>query len=88
MNILCVVENGARRGSRYWGEHGLAYRIEHGGRRVLFDTGQSGLVLLHNLALSGETLVDCIGERAFVALAHAFGDLVQPFPAGTRLVFG
>jgi metal-dependent hydrolase (beta-lactamase superfamily II) len=29
----------------------------------------------------------CTGERAYVALATAFGDRVQPCPAGTTLTF-
>ena len=29
----------------------------------------------------------CTGERAYVALATAFGDRVQPCPAGTTLIF-
>lgn len=34
------------------GEHGLAFWIEYGGRNVLFDTGQTG-VLVHNAARLG-----------------------------------
>jgi 7,8-dihydropterin-6-yl-methyl-4-(beta-D-ribofuranosyl)aminobenzene 5'-phosphate synthase len=51
MQITCVVDDAVRRSSRFWGEHGLAFLIQAGGKRVLFDTGQSGTVLLHNLAL-------------------------------------
>jgi metal-dependent hydrolase (beta-lactamase superfamily II) len=29
----------------------------------------------------------CSGERAYVALSTAFGDRVQPCPAGTSLTF-
>ena len=29
----------------------------------------------------------CSGHRAFVALASAFGDRVQPCPVGTKLTF-
>jgi 7,8-dihydropterin-6-yl-methyl-4-(beta-D-ribofuranosyl)aminobenzene 5'-phosphate synthase len=49
MNVTCVVDNAAQRSSSFWGEHGLAFLIETGAGRVLFDTGQSGTVLLHNL---------------------------------------
>lgn len=66
--IMCVVENSARRGSPFWGEHGLSYRIERDERAVLFDTGQSGAVLLHNLALLGETLADV--EALILSHAH------------------
>jgi 7,8-dihydropterin-6-yl-methyl-4-(beta-D-ribofuranosyl)aminobenzene 5'-phosphate synthase len=68
--IVCVVENSVRQGSLFWGEHGLAYRIERNGGRVLFDTGQSGSILLHNLALLGETLADVDG----LILSHAHLD--------------
>jgi 7,8-dihydropterin-6-yl-methyl-4-(beta-D-ribofuranosyl)aminobenzene 5'-phosphate synthase len=50
VKITCLVDNAARRGSRLWGEHGLAFLIETEAGRVLLDTGQSGTVLLHNLA--------------------------------------
>jgi metal-dependent hydrolase (beta-lactamase superfamily II) len=30
----------------------------------------------------------CTGERAYIALANAFGDQVKPFPAGTVLDLG
>jgi len=44
------VDNTAGGGS-FWGEHGLAFLVEaEGASSVLFDTGQSGTVLLHNLA--------------------------------------
>jgi len=46
-----VVDNTVRRSSPFWGEHGLAFLIESEGANVLFDVGQSGTVLLHNLAL-------------------------------------
>jgi 7,8-dihydropterin-6-yl-methyl-4-(beta-D-ribofuranosyl)aminobenzene 5'-phosphate synthase len=51
MEVTCVVDDAVDRNSRCWGEHGVAFLIETDGSRVLFDTGQSGTVLLHNLAL-------------------------------------
>ena len=51
MKVTCVVDNAVQRSSPFWGEHGLAFLIEAEGYRVLFDTGQSGTVLLHNLEL-------------------------------------
>lgn len=51
MQVTCVVDDAVQRSSPFWGEHGLAFLIEAGGKRLLFDTGQSGTVLLHNLAL-------------------------------------
>ena len=50
MKVTCVVDNAARHSSPFWGEHGLAFLIESEGASVLFDAGQSGTVLLHNLA--------------------------------------
>jgi 7,8-dihydropterin-6-yl-methyl-4-(beta-D-ribofuranosyl)aminobenzene 5'-phosphate synthase len=47
--ITCIVDNAVTAGSRCWGEHGVAFLIEMDGARVLFDTGSSGTVLLHNL---------------------------------------
>jgi 7,8-dihydropterin-6-yl-methyl-4-(beta-D-ribofuranosyl)aminobenzene 5'-phosphate synthase len=51
MRVICVVDDAVQRGSAFWGEHGLAFLIETEGFRVLFDTGQSGSVLLRNLKL-------------------------------------
>jgi 7,8-dihydropterin-6-yl-methyl-4-(beta-D-ribofuranosyl)aminobenzene 5'-phosphate synthase len=51
MRLICVVDDAVQRSSSFWGEHGLAFLVETEGRRVLFDTGQSGTVLLHNLEL-------------------------------------
>ena len=49
MKIICIVDNAVQRSSPFWGEHGLAFLIETDAGRLLFDTGQSGMVLLHNL---------------------------------------
>jgi len=51
MKVTCVVDNAVQRSSPFWGEHGLAFLIEAEGCRVLFDTGQSGTVLLYNLEM-------------------------------------
>ena len=47
--IICVVDNAVKRSSRFWGEHGLSFWIDSGEKVVLFDSGQSGSVLIHNL---------------------------------------
>ena len=54
MKVTIVVDNSVSPGARgpFLGEHGLAMLIEAGGRRFLFDTGQSGIVT-HNLGLLG-----------------------------------
>lgn len=70
MKITCVVDNAAKRSSHFWGEHGLAFLIETENDRILFDAGQSGTVLLHNLAILGIEP----GDLTALALSHAHGD--------------
>lgn len=70
ITITCVVENTAQPSSPLWGEHGVSFWIETGGGSVLFDTGQTSAVLLHNLALLGKHLSDI---EALV-LSHAHND--------------
>ncbi|MBN1937399.1 MAG: MBL fold metallo-hydrolase [Anaerolineae bacterium] len=53
VEITCLVDNAAGRSSSLWGEHGLAFLIETQAGRVLFDAGQSGAVLLHNMEALG-----------------------------------
>ena len=70
MKVTCVVDNTVCGTSPFWGEHGLAFLIETESGCVLFDTGWSGTVLLHNLELLG------IEPEAINALAisHAHYD--------------
>jgi len=53
-----------------WAEHGLAFLIETEVGRVLFDTGQSGTVLMHNLDALGvdPQTIDAL------AISHAHHD--------------
>jgi 7,8-dihydropterin-6-yl-methyl-4-(beta-D-ribofuranosyl)aminobenzene 5'-phosphate synthase len=88
MRLICVVDDAVHPDSPFWGEHGLSFLIETKGRRVLFDTGQSGTVLLHNLKLLG---VDPATIDA-VAISHAHYDhtgglsaLLKHLPPGTPL---
>ncbi len=76
MKLTCVVDNAAQASSGLWGEHGLSYLIESAGRRVLFDTGRSGDVLMHNLkALEiGTDTIDA------VAISHAHHDHTGGLP--------
>ena len=70
MKLTCVVDDMSGGGS-LWGEHGVAFLIEPGdGVRILFDTGQSGTVLLHNL---GELGLDPRDIQA-LALSHGHKD--------------
>ncbi len=50
ITLRCLVEDTAPAGSGFRAEHGLAWHIETPHGRVLFDTGASGDVLLHNAA--------------------------------------
>jgi 7,8-dihydropterin-6-yl-methyl-4-(beta-D-ribofuranosyl)aminobenzene 5'-phosphate synthase len=71
MKVTCVVDNAVCDHSTFWGEHGLAFLIEtKSGFMLLFDTGRSGTVLLHNLKLLD------VGPEAINALAisHAHYD--------------
>ncbi len=74
--ITCITENTATRGSALWGEHGLAYSIETDQGRILFDTGQTSAVLLHNMALLGITP----GDADAVVLSHAHNDHTGGLP--------
>ena len=70
MRVTCVVDAAVCDHSAFWGEHGLAFLIETDSGRVLFDTGQSGTVLLHNLEQLG------IEPKAInsLAISHAHYD--------------
>jgi 7,8-dihydropterin-6-yl-methyl-4-(beta-D-ribofuranosyl)aminobenzene 5'-phosphate synthase len=68
--ITCVVDNTVQRSSLFWGEHGLAFAIETDQGCALFDTGQSGVVLSHNLEVLGLRLQDV----NVLALSHAHYD--------------
>lgn len=76
MKVTCLVDNAVQRSSPFWGEHGLAFLIEKEGWRVLFDTGQSGTVLLHNLELLNvnPTTIDAL------AISHAHYDHTGGLP--------
>jgi len=77
MKITCLVDNAVQPHSAFWGEHGLAFLIESEGRRVLFDTGASGAVLLHNLGVMGITPESIPA----VTLSHAHPDHTGGLPA-------
>ena len=77
MKITCIVDNCAQRGSGLWGEHGLAFLIETEAGCVLFDTSQSGTVLLHNM----EALEVDPAKIATLAISHAHHDHTGGLPA-------
>jgi 7,8-dihydropterin-6-yl-methyl-4-(beta-D-ribofuranosyl)aminobenzene 5'-phosphate synthase len=68
--ITCVVDNTVQRASPFWGEHGLAFRIETDQGCFLFDTGRSESVLWHNLGLLG----GCPRDASALVLSHAHTD--------------
>jgi len=71
MKLRCLVDNSVQASSGYWGEHGLCFLVEaDDGQRLLFDTGASGPVLLHNLECAS---VDPATLDAAV-LSHSHGD--------------
>jgi 7,8-dihydropterin-6-yl-methyl-4-(beta-D-ribofuranosyl)aminobenzene 5'-phosphate synthase len=82
IRVTCVVDDAVCDHSSFWGEHGLAFLIETESGRVLFDTGQSGTVLLHNLKLLG------IEPKTINALAisHAHYDHTGGLPALMGLI--
>lgn len=70
MRLTCLVDNNVQPGLPLWGEHGLSFLVETDAGNVLWDTGQSGTVLAHNLRalhLDGIPL-------AAIALSHAHDD--------------
>ena len=58
VKVTCLVENSVRLSTRLWGEHGVAMLVEAEAGKVLFDTGQSGDVLEHNLKELGLEIRD------------------------------
>jgi len=78
MKVTCVVDNAVCDHSSFWGEHGLAFLIEtKSGSMLLFDTGRSGTVLLHNLEL-----LDVEPEAiSALAISHAHHDHTGGLPA-------
>ena len=70
ITLRCIVDNTVLRGSALWGEHGVAFWIETPDGNLLFDTGQSGDVLLHNAALMDINFGRCDA----LALSHAHYD--------------
>ncbi|MCD4685625.1 MAG: MBL fold metallo-hydrolase [Anaerolineae bacterium] len=77
ITIRCLVENHALSESALRAEHGIAWHIETPAGQILFDTGASGDVLLHNAALLGVdwTHIDAL------ALSHAHYDHTGGLPA-------
>lgn len=77
IQVRCLVENTAKSSSAFWGEHGMAWHIQTPDGQILFDTGQSGDVLLHNAALFGLDLA----QIDALAISHAHYDHTGGLPA-------
>lgn len=67
MKVSILTDNNP--GGNTAAEHGLSYFVEHGGRKILFDTGQSDL-FLQNAALMGIDLE----QRDLIILSHGHFD--------------
>ncbi len=70
IGVTCLVDNTADLRSGLWAEHGSAFLVERAETKVLFDTGQSGDVLAHNLSVLEKNLKDLSG----VVLSHGHYD--------------
>ncbi len=68
MRLTCLVNDCAA--SNLWGEHGLSFLIQTDEGNVMWDTGQSGALLLHNL--EALELVDV--PLVAAALSHGHQD--------------
>lgn len=76
IQVRCLVENTAKTSTAFWGEHGVAWHIQTQEGQILFDTGQSGDVLLHNATLFG---LDLARIDALV-ISHAHFDHTGGLP--------
>ena len=80
---LTILSENTVRGAGLLGEHGLAYWLDTGSHRVLFDTGQ-GMALLPNAAKLG---IDLSRADAIV-LSHGHYDHVSGLPDALRAAPG
>jgi 7,8-dihydropterin-6-yl-methyl-4-(beta-D-ribofuranosyl)aminobenzene 5'-phosphate synthase len=70
LKVTTLVDNYSLLGSRFWAEHGLSFLIEADGEKILFDTGQTGEVIGHNLDYLNQDLTDL----NYVVLSHGHYD--------------
>jgi 7,8-dihydropterin-6-yl-methyl-4-(beta-D-ribofuranosyl)aminobenzene 5'-phosphate synthase len=70
LKITTLVDNNSLLGDRFWAEHGLSFLIDADGEKILFDTGQTGEVMGHNLNYLNEDLADL----KYVVLSHGHYD--------------
>jgi 7,8-dihydropterin-6-yl-methyl-4-(beta-D-ribofuranosyl)aminobenzene 5'-phosphate synthase len=81
MTISILTDNSSGRNTP--AEHGLSYLIEHDGKRILFDTGQSSLFSLNARTMGVET-----GNIHTIILSHGHFDHGDglPYLAGGTLI--
>ena len=79
MTTLTVLSENTARGRGVLGEHGLAYWLDTGTHRILFDTGQ-GMALLPNASRLGIDL----GRADAIVLSHGHYDHVSGLPDALR----
>lgn len=70
ITLRCLVDNNSLDIASFQAEHGVAFAIQTPTGQILFDTGQSGNVLLHNAAQMGLDL----RQTDALALSHAHYD--------------
>lgn len=68
--LRCLVDNKSLDAARFRAEHGVAFAIETCQGQILYDTGQSGEVLVHNAAQLGLDL----HKIGALILSHAHYD--------------
>ena len=83
MHQITILSENTARGAGLLGEHGLAYWLDTGAHRVLFDTGQ-GMALQHNAAKLGIDL----GRADAIVLSHGHYDHVSGLPAALQAAPG
>lgn len=69
LKITTLIENGTGEHRGLKAEHGISFCVEKDGRKILFDTGQSG-AFIQNAALLGISLED----TEYVVLSHGHYD--------------
>ncbi len=72
VTITVLVDNYAALGKHFYAEHGFCALVETPDRRIIFDTGQSGAVLRHNVTTA--RLRPTIATLDAVALSHGHYD--------------